>query len=233
MAIAAGLAVAGTVVGLRLGSGDTERGEAVVVWGASQPFPDNFFPVIGAGASLSTTQLVVQVLPGPFRLRPDLTVVRDEDLLTSEPTSSLVGGRQIVTYRLNRQARWSDGHPIDAGDFAFSWRIQRSADSARGGCPAILSTVGYDQIASVKGADSGRTVVVTFSRPFADWKGLFAPVFPAHLMDSGDPAKSCATMKRGWPAAGGVPVSGGPWKIDQADVNPGKKTVSLTPNRAY
>lgn len=229
--ISAALAVAGTVVGVRSTSGDTERGQAVVVWGASQPFPDNFLP-ISTGA-LSTPQLVVQVLPAPFRLRPDLTVVRDEDLLTSEPASHLAGGRQIVTYRLNRQARWSDGRPIDAGDFEFSWQIQRSADPARGGCPALLSTSGYDQIASVTGADSGRTVAVTFGRPFADWKELFNPLLPAHLMDSGDPAANCATIKRGWPSAQGVPISGGPWKIDQADVNPGKKTVTLTPNRAY
>jgi peptide/nickel transport system substrate-binding protein len=231
--ISAALVVAGTLVGVRLASGDAERGQAVVVWGASQPFPENFVPVISAGASLSTNQLLVQVLPAPFRLKPDMTVVADDELLTSEPTSNLVAGRQIVTFRLNRQARWSDGRQIDAGDFAFSWRIQRSADPARGGCPALLSTVGYDQIASVTGADSGRTVVVTFSRPFADWKALFAPVFPAHLMDSGDPVTNCVTLKRGWPAADGVPVSGGPWKIDRADVNPGKKAVSLTPNRTY
>jgi peptide/nickel transport system substrate-binding protein len=232
--VAAAVAAAGTVVGIRLATDSSPREPAVVVWGASQPFPENFLPVIGPGAAVSTTQLEAQVLPGPFRLTPDLAVVHDEDLLTSEPTTSLVDGQQVVTYHLDPQARWSDSRPIDAGDFTFSWKIQRSADPARGGCPALLSTVGYDQIADVTGADGGRTVVVTFSRPYADWKSLFnQQLFPAHLMDAGDPAANCARITKGWPAADGIPISGGPWKIDKAGVDPGKMTVSLTPNPAY
>ena len=38
---------------------------------------------------------------------------------------------------------------------------------------------GYEQIESVaKGADE-REVVVTFKQPYADWKGLFSPLYPA------------------------------------------------------
>jgi peptide/nickel transport system substrate-binding protein len=98
----------------------------------------------------------------------------------------------------------------------------------------LLSTSGYDQIGSVTGSDGGRTVVVTLSRPYADWKALFRQrLFPAHLMDSGDAATNCATIKRGWPAAEGIPISGGPWKVDKADVDPDRHTVILTPNPAY
>ena len=204
------------------------------MWGTSQPLPENFFPIIGTGNSLGTAQIEIQVLPAPFRVRPDLTVVHDPELLRSEPTSTVTSGRQVVTYNLSPQARWSDGNPIDATDFEFSWRIQRSADPARGGCPALLSTTGYDQIGSVAGSDGDRTVVVTFSRPYADWKSLFRQqLFPAHLMDSGNAATNCRTLERGWPAAEGIPVSGGPWKVDKSDVDPAKQTVSLTPNPAY
>ncbi|HEY6743851.1 MAG TPA: ABC transporter family substrate-binding protein [Lapillicoccus sp.] len=213
---------------------DSARRPPVVVWGASQLFPENFFPIIGPGNSVSTANIGIQVFPAPFRVRPDLTVVYDPELLTSEPASVVAGGRQIVTYRLNPRAKWSDGPPIGASDFEFSWRIQRSSDPARGGCPALLSTSGYDQIESVTGTDAGRTVVVTLTRPYADWKTLFRQqLFPAHLMDSGDAATNCATVKRGWPAAEGIPVSGGPWKVDKADVDPDNKTVILTPNPAY
>jgi peptide/nickel transport system substrate-binding protein len=149
-------ATAGIVAALRDTTSDVPRGQQVVVWGASQSFPENFFPIISAGNYLSTAQIEVQVLPTPFRVRPDLTVVHDSELLTSEPTNTLARGRQVVTYHLNQQAKWSDGHPIGANDFQFSWRIQRSTEPARGGCPALLSTTGYDRISSVTSARSGR-----------------------------------------------------------------------------
>jgi len=208
--------------------------EKKIVWGSGANFPENFFPVIGAGFSVATAQLEVQVLPGPFRLRPDLTVVHDDELLTSAPTSGLSGDRQVVTYRLNPRASWSDGQPITAGDFAFSWRMQRSADPARGGCPALVSTTGYDQIVSVQGRDAGRTAEVTFRPPFADWKSLFnQQLFPAHLMDRGNVTANCRMMQRGWPVEEGIPVSAGPWRLDAAGVDPGQQTVILTPNPQY
>jgi len=162
----AGLSVAVVAVlvvtALRLDFSGRTR-ENSVVWGANATLPTNFFPLISAGSSVATGQLEVQVLPGPFRLRPDLTVAYDADLLSAEPTSAVAGDRQVVTYRLDPAARWNDGHPMSALDFEFSWRIQRSSDPARGGCPDLLSTTGYNQIRSVKGKDGGRTVNVTFS----------------------------------------------------------------------
>jgi peptide/nickel transport system substrate-binding protein len=110
----------------------------------------------------------------------------------------------VVTYRLNPRASWSDGQPITTEDFAFSWRIQRSADPARGGCPALVSTIGYDQIVAVEGRDRGRTVEVTFRPPFADWKSMFnQQLFPAHLMDRGDAAAT--SIGRRLPGPGSHP----------------------------
>jgi hypothetical protein len=54
------------------------------VWGANATPPANFFPLISAGNSVATGELEVQVLPGPFRLRPDLTVTYDGELLKCE-----------------------------------------------------------------------------------------------------------------------------------------------------
>lgn len=167
-------------------------------------------------------------------MRPDLTVSYDAELLGSEPTSALAGDRQVVTYRLRPEARWSDGRPVSAADFEFSWQIQRSSDPARGDCSDLLSTLGYDQIRSVAGRDGGKTVEVTFSPPFADWRSLFdQQLFPAPLMDRGKPAANCAMIRKGWPVADEVPISAGPWKIDGASVDVGKGTVVLTPNPAY
>jgi peptide/nickel transport system substrate-binding protein len=135
---------------------------------------------------------------------------------------------------LDPAARWNDGHSMSDVDFEFSWRIQRSSDPARGGCRDLLSTTGYDQIRSVKGKDGGRTVEVTFSPPYADWKSLFnQQLFPAHVMDRGSAAANCAMIRQGWPVAEGIPVSAGPWRIDKASVDVGQGTVVLTPDSAY
>jgi peptide/nickel transport system substrate-binding protein len=229
--LAAAVAAAGAVVAVRLTAGPDRPAPAVLVWGASLRLPDNFFPLIAAGNFVATGQLEAQVLPAPFRVLPDLTVVPDRDLLTAEPTSVMEHERQVVTYRLDPRARWSDGDPIDAADFEFTWRIQHTLDPARGGCKDVLGTVGYDQISAVDSRDDGRTAVVAFSRPYADWKSLFGPLIPAHLMDSADPARVCAAVTGGWPGAGGIPVSGGPWRIEAVDTR--RATVSFVPNPAY
>jgi peptide/nickel transport system substrate-binding protein len=130
------VAVAAALVVAAVRFGDPPRpAEKTVVWGASASFPENFFPVIGPGLSIATAQLEVQVLPGPFRLRPDFTVVHDDELLTAARTSDVSGDRQVATYGLNPRASRSDGQPITAADFAFSGRIQRSAEPSQGGCP--------------------------------------------------------------------------------------------------
>ena len=213
---------------------DVGRPGGTVVFGISSALPQELLPVIGEGYPLAGAYLEVRVLPGPYRLLPDYTLAYDTDLLTAEPTSELVGGRHVVTYRLNPAARWSDGHPIDVRDFAYSWRIQRSADPARGGCPLLGTTVGYDQVVSVTGSDGGRTVRVTLDPPYADWRSLFnQQLLPAHLMDRGEPKANCAVLKKGWPVEDGIPLSGGPWQLKASDVNAGKRTAVLTPNPAY
>ena len=96
------------------------------------------------------------------------------------PRRETTNGKQVVTYKINPKAVWSDGQPITAKDFEFTWQIQKSADPAKGGCAALLTTVGYDQIASVEGSDNDKTVTVTYAKPFADWKSLFYAVPAAH-----------------------------------------------------
>src|SRR4051812_41454466 len=134
-----------------------------VVYGESTDFPENLFPLISAGNATSVANIEAQMFPSTFDIQPDFTVKWNEDLLAEEPTSEVNGDSQTVTYKLNPDAVWSDGEPISADDFIFTWNSRKSADPASGGCPAILSTTGYDQMTSVEGADDGKTVTVTFS----------------------------------------------------------------------
>ncbi len=215
------------------GGGGGEAKGGTLVYGFETKFPANLLPVIAAGNSVATAYLEIRVLPSPFRSTPDFKVVPDSELVTSAPTSEMKAGKQVVTYKLNPAAVWSDGSPIDAKDFKYSWQAQKSSDPKAGGCADLISTTGYDQMSSVEGADNDKTVTVTYTTPFSDWQNMFAQLLPAHVMDKGDPKANCDAIRTGWPTEGGIPVAGGPWKLDKSGVSTGQKTLTLTPNDKY
>lgn len=167
------------------GGGDGDGGASgQIVYGESTDFPDNLFQLIAAGNATSVANISIRIFPSAFKLLPDFSVVYDDELLTEEPTLEEVEGKQVNVYSINPDAVWSDGTPITADDFEFTWRLQRSAHPADGGCESLLSTVGFERIESVDGADEGKTVTVTYGSAFADWQGLFTgttPLLPAHL----------------------------------------------------
>jgi peptide/nickel transport system substrate-binding protein len=221
------------------GASDASGGSGRVVYGESTDWPENLMPLISAGNATSVANIEAQLLPQAYLVQPDYSVKYDDQFLTDEPTSEVSGDTQTVTYHINPDAVWSDGEQITADDFNFSWQLQRSSDPADGGCAALLSTTGYNQVTAVDGADNGKTVSVTVSPPFADWKSLFSgsnnPVFPKHVMDKGSAAANCDSISTGWPIADGLPsdISGGPWQLKKSNINNGQQIVVLTPNANY
>jgi peptide/nickel transport system substrate-binding protein len=233
----AGAMVLAACSGGNSGSGSSSSGGSAsgrVVYGEATDWPENFMPLISAGNVLSNGDLLVGVLPEVWLIQPDTSLKYNSDLLTQEPSSSVSGDVQTVTYKINPKANWSDGKPINADDFVFSWNIQKSTQA----CPALLSSTGYEQIQSVTGSDNGKTVTVKM-KPFADWKALFSgnnnPLFPAHLMDKGSDAANCQVVTTGWPIADGLPsdISGGPWQIQKKNIDNAKQIIVETPNPNY
>jgi glutathione transport system substrate-binding protein len=215
-------------------SGGQARTGGRIIYGYETKFPGNLFPLISAGNSVAIAYMEIRVLPGPTKFTPDFKVVPDLELLTTAPTAETKNGKQVVTYKLNQNAVWSDGQAISAKDFIFSWNLQKSSDPAKGGCPDLISTTGYDQIETVEGSDNDKTVTVTFAKPYADWLSLYnQQLFPQHLMDKGDAKANCAVVKAGWPTANGIPLSGGPWKLEKANIDSGKQVITLVPNDKY
>ncbi|MGY1838931.1 MULTISPECIES: ABC transporter family substrate-binding protein [unclassified Modestobacter] len=213
------------------GGGDASGGR--VVYGESTDFPENLYRYISAGNATSVQTIMGRVLPAPFNVDADFNVEWDENLLTEEPTLDQSSGQQVNVYTIRDEAVWSDGTPITADDFAFTWEANRSADPADGGCETVLSTNGFANIESVEGSDEGKTVTVTYAEPYADWQSVFGDgLLPAHLMDSEDDAERCATTSEGWPISEGLPedVSGGPWQVKASNIDVGNQVVVLTPN---
>ena len=45
-------------------------------------------------------------------------------------------------------------------------------------------TTGYEDISSVECSDDGKTFTTTYANPYADWKGLFGGLIPAHVVEN-------------------------------------------------
>ncbi len=231
-AVAAAMALALLAAGCSGSSKDSAGGPAFT-FGESTDFPTNLLPIISAGNATSTQNIEVRLLPYTYNQLPDFTVAWDKNILASEPTNELgADGVQKTTYEINPKAVWSDGKKITAKDYIYTANAQKSSDPATGGCAALISTNGYEQMASVEQGKDDHEVVVTYKSAFPDWKGMFSPVFPAHIMDKGDAKKNCDYITKGWPIKDGIDgeISAGPYQLLKKNIQAGKKVVVLTEN---
>jgi peptide/nickel transport system substrate-binding protein len=138
--------------------------------------PTGFNPNTSKDNGTDVQNAVVNVYPSVFRTHPDLSVRLDRELMES---AELTGERpQTVTYRIRREAIWSDGVPISAADFTYLWRHANGADKRID----VAATTGYRDIRSVTGSDGGKTVTVVFGHPFAEWRSLFYTLLPSHYV---------------------------------------------------
>jgi peptide/nickel transport system substrate-binding protein len=234
--IATGIAGAMALTACGGGGGDdegsTESSGGRVIYGEAADWPENLFQGIASGNVTSTQSIMGRVMPSAFNVKPDFSVEYDQNLLTEEPALSTDGGTQVNTYTISDDAVWSDGTPITAEDFVYTWNAQRSADPADGGCEGVLSTNGYANMASVEAGASDKEVVVTYAEPYADWQALFSPLYPAHIMADPDPVAQCQKLTTGWLMSEGIPsdISGGPYQLKKENIDVGSQVVVLTPN---
>src|SRR4051794_13444655 len=80
-----------------------------------------------ADAGPGTNRVAQAVLPSMFRLDVNGRPVRNPDFLESAKVIE-TEPRQVVLYKLNQQAVWSDGREIGAADFAAQWRALSGKD---------------------------------------------------------------------------------------------------------
>ncbi|MBV2152193.1 ABC transporter family substrate-binding protein [Kitasatospora sp. SUK 42] len=169
------------------------------------------------GATADSALVAHALYPSLFRPDEHGRFVPDPDYLASAESTPYGQLPQVVTYRLNPHAVWSDGTPLSAADLA----AQRGALSGldpdyEGGHPA-----GYDAIDSVvQGADP-HEVKVTFRQPYAEWRSLFGPLYPA--AETATPgAFNRALTGKGHPSAG-------PYTLSRYDAEGGRVTVVRNP----
>jgi peptide/nickel transport system substrate-binding protein len=156
------------------------------------------------GTLRDTSDIVLALMPSIFMFDAESVPSVNKNYLESADLTAK-DPKQVITYKLNPKALWSDGTPITEADFEAAWKANNGANPAY----KISSANGYEQIESVaKGADD-RQVVVTFKQPYADWKGLFSPLYPAST--NNDPK----VFNEGW--VGKIPTTAGPFKFEGLD----------------
>jgi peptide/nickel transport system substrate-binding protein len=83
---------------------------------------------------------------------------------------------RTITVRLRDDIVWSDGEPITAADFVFTYEMITNPANA------VYTTHPYDKIESIEAPDE-HTVVTTFAEPFAPWLAtLWFGVLPEHVL---------------------------------------------------
>jgi glutathione transport system substrate-binding protein len=169
------------------------------------------------GPEASTSAVMGGLMPSPFRSDERATLSPDPNYVLSANVTS-TSPRQVVTYRLNPKASWSDGKPITWRDYEAQWKALRSPS----GPYQIASSTGYERIASVREGRDPYEVVVTFAKRYTEWQGLFGFLYPAATNSDPD------TFNSGW--LNKIPVTAGPFKLGKIDKTAKTVTIVRDPN---
>jgi ABC-type transport system substrate-binding protein len=150
------------------------------------------------------------LLPSAFHQNSAGQWVLDDTLLDSAEVTNTAPF--TVTYRIRRNAQWSNITPIAAEDFGYLAQQMRTQ-------PGVVDSAGYQLIDQVVSRDGGKTAEVIFHRPYAGWRTLFRHLLPAHLLKD---------APGGWSKAldAGVPVSGGPFAMISFDPSRGEMVLA-------
>jgi ABC-type transport system substrate-binding protein len=158
-------------------------------------------PVSEAVAGLLLPSAFHQTSTGRWML--DHTLLTSAEVTNTEPFT--------VTYRIRRNAQWSDITPIAAEDFGYLAAQMHTQ-------PGVVDSAGYQLIDQVVSRDGGKTAEVVFHRSYAGWRTLFHHLLPAHLLKD---------APGGWSKAldAGLPVSGGPFAMTSVDRSLGEMVL--------
>ncbi|MGF6881670.1 peptide/nickel transport system substrate-binding protein [Nocardia sp. GAS34] len=145
---------------------------------AISSFPATFNNLHIDGGDADVASIVDPLMPEPFvsnaagELSVNHNYFTDVKLTNTNP--------QQVTYTINPKAVWSDGTPI-------TWADLQSEAHALGSAAQgfqVSSTQGFERVAKVERGADDRQAVVTFNKPYAEWQGMFGPLYPKSVTES-------------------------------------------------
>jgi peptide/nickel transport system substrate-binding protein len=166
-----------------------------------QEFPSNFNPLHIDGNTGDVNSIVAPTLPRAFVARADGSLAIDHDYFTD---IQLTGTNpQVVTYTINPKAVWSNGTPITWLD------LKAEVDACNGDNKefAIASKAGFDRVKSVTRGVDDRQAVITFAKPYAEWRGMFAGSMQPRGMTATPEVFNTGQLNAPGPSAGPFIVS--------------------------
>ena len=141
----------------------------------------------GANNNFNNTVVLSNVQPSAHftdLVDGKLVIKVDGDLMQAVEVAQ---NPMVVTYKIKKEAVWSDGEPVSCKDFYLEWfsSVSKATKEAEGEKVSIWdrSPVGYDKISKIDCADNNKTVKASFSEPFADYRSLFYYFMPAHVLE--------------------------------------------------
>ena len=199
------------------GPNATPRRGGTVIYGLDQE-PKVLNGWITEGNLFATSEVIAAMMEGG--LEYDHRAVLRPVLLAGQPR--LIRNRPMtVRFTYKRNARWSDGRPVTGADYVFTWQthLNKSWD--------ITSREGWEDMRRV--VARGKTVTITFARPFADWKSYAgAGVLPRHVL-RGQNFNQVWRNDFNKPGTS-TPIANGPFKFERWQRG---STIVLSRNTAY
>lgn len=195
--------------------GNLKKG-GTFVW-AINSMPDNYNTSQIDGNVADTSYIMGGLLPSMFTVDASGALVVDKNYATAVKLTSKKP--QVVTYSINPRAKWSNGKSVGLADFVGLWKANNGSNPAF----EVISTTGYEDIASVKKGSGANDIVVTFKKAYPDWQGLFGGLIPAAL------TASPSVFNTSWKNAPNV--TAGPFKYLSTDTT--AQTVTVVRNPAW
>ena len=131
-------------------------------------FPANFNTLHIDGNVADAAGMLKATMPRAFRIAADGSATPNTDYFTGAEITGT--DPQVVTWTINPEAVWSDGTPVTWEDIA----AQVNATSGKQEGFASASPNGSDRVASVTRGVDDRQAVMTFAKPYAEWRGMLS-----------------------------------------------------------
>ncbi len=171
-------------------------------WPVDQ-LPDNWNYNQVDGTVADGRRMIDTVMPNLYKQKPDSTIEVNKDYLDEAKLAS--SDPQVLEFKINPKAKWSDGTPLSWQDFEGMWKALNGTDKSYD----VAGTTGYEDVEKVEKGTTDQDVKVTFKKKFAEWKGMFSPLYPKSVAASAD------EFNKGW--ADAPKVTAGPFKIGSID----------------
>ncbi len=183
-------------------------------------FAENWNPMHIDGNNADYSNVRAALLPTFFHFdaqgvatpNPDYVVSVEE--VSQDPT--------IVRFRLNPDAVWGDGSPVDGDDMKAKWQACNGEDKAFN----CTSTQGYDAIANIDTGKDKTDVTITYKSTYPDWSQGFS--IPGAI--KAESINAVDVFNEGWKALNNDWLSG-PFKLGSFDE--AQQVMTLVPNERW